>query len=130
MIGYDINKENRILAYLDGWGTENSENEDESDLLLEYNKIIPEAEIRDYYDKACIKISTYLFIEDIPNDERIIEEVCQYTAGLLFKKYNLIPNDSFNDNTNNLGYGNYLMKTALDNLTPFRNSIVSMWSVR
>ena len=130
MVEYDINIEDRILSYLDGWSTKNPKRRDESDLLLEENKLIPTDEVEDFFDKACVKIATYLFVEEIPSDERIIEEICQYTAGLLFKKYNLTPNDNYEDGTTNLGYGNYLINSALKNLIPFRNNIVSMWTVR
>ena len=77
-----------------------------------------------------MKISTYLYVEKLPSDERIIEETCQYTAGLLFKKYTVSPNDNYEDTNPNTGYSNYLMNTALENLKPFRSSIFSAWTLR
>lgn len=130
MVKYNSNIENRILSYLDGWVVEELDDEDMSNLFIDEVKVIPSEEIEEFFNKACIKISTYLYVDSIPFDERIIEEVCQYTAGLLFKKYTLTPNDNYEDGTNNLGYGNYLLKNALNNLIPFRNSIVSMWALR
>lgn len=130
MVKYNSNIENRILSYLDGWVVEELDDEDMSNLFIDEVKVIPSEEVEEFFNKACIKISTYLYVDSIPFDERIIEEVCQYTAGLLFKKYTLTPNDNYEDGTNNLGYGNYLLKNALNNLIPFRNSIVSMWALR
>lgn len=129
---YNIDIEDRILDYLDGWVTESPRRRDESALLLTENKIIPSAEVEEYFYKACNKIATYLYLkpEEIPHDERIIEEICQYTAGLLFKRYNITPNDNFEDSTPLYGFGNYLLQTALENLKPFRNSTFSMWVLR
>ena len=129
---YNIDIEDRILDYLDGWITESPRKRDESALMLTENKIIPSAEVEEYFYKACNKIATYLYLkpEDIPQDERKIEEICQYTAGLLFKRYNITPNDNFEDATPLYGFGNYLLQTALENLKPFRNSTFSMWVLR
>lgn len=127
---YNIEIEERILDYLDGWNVTEPRKRHEDDLMLQDNKIINSDDIRKHFDKACLKICTYLYIEYIPYDDRIIEEICQYTAGLLFKKYNLTPNDNYEDNTPNTGFGNYLINNALKNLEPFRNSKISMWSLR
>ncbi len=129
MVKYNSDIENRILSYLDGWVVEELDDEEMSNLFVDEVKIIPSEEVEEFFNKGCIKISTYLYVDSIPSDERIIEEVCQYTAGLIFKKYTLTPNDNYEDGTNNLGYGNYLLKNALNNLVPFRNSIVSMWNL-
>ena len=134
MVKYSIDIEKKILSYLDGWSIGNPEDIEEGEeidnLFIENNKIVSLQELEEFFNKACKKISTYLYVEDIPSDDRIIEEVCQYTAGLIFKKYTLTPNNDFEDGTNNVGYGNYLMNNALNNLIPFRNSTISMWSLR
>ena len=93
-------------------------------------EITTSEEIEKFWNKACLKISTYLYVEKLPSDERIIEETCQYTAGLLFKKYTVSPNDNYEDKNPNTGYSNYLMNTALENLKPFRSSIFSAWTLR
>lgn len=127
---YNNQIQERILSYLDGWTVFEDEDYYETELRLDTNKIVTSEEIETQWKKACLKISTYLYVETLPSDERIVEETCQYTAGLLFKKYTVSPNDNYEDNNPNTGYSNYLINNALKNLEPFRSSIFSAWTLR
>ncbi len=127
--------ENKILSYLEGWKTvvlsSGSELTNEISSFLSDEEIenlnvvkkITSEELELFFTKASLQVTSYLGItlENIPSEEYevILEGICQWTAGLLWKKYNVKPVENV-DETPFTGYGDDLLYKAKKQLQPYR----------
>ena len=83
------------------------------------NKIVTENEIIALYNTAENLTLSYLRMSELPDDPRIDDGICTWTAGLIYKKYDERPND-LTDETNTIGVGDQLIITAREMLKPLR----------
>ena len=105
-----------ILTYLDGWILDNTEDVHR----LEYNKKVNIEEIKQYFDTAIAYSRAYMgFSETDTIEEHLLPFIYMWTAGLLYKKYDIRPNDLI-DETYPVGYGDQLIITAKSGLTPYK----------
>lgn len=112
----------RILEYLQGWKlkpeTECDEDEYASSFLqqseiedaMNTSNTVSREELEIFFQKGKNETMSYMWWEYIPPSPVVHEAVCQWTAGLLWKKYNVIHN--YTDNTYPFGYGDQLIKQA------------------
>lgn len=100
-----------VLSKLDDFTT------DETDDYA--NKIVSPEEIISLYNTAENLTLSYLRARELPEDPRIDDGICTWTAGLLYKKYDERPND-LTDETNTIGVGDQLIITAREMLKPLR----------
>lgn len=124
----------KIVSYLEGWKIEISSDEDSTDeefsFLTEGEiedlnvvKIVSPFEVEVHFLKALNQCQSYLGIsfENITLQEKqiILDNICMYAAGLLWKKYNVKPVESV-DETPFTGYGDDLIYKAKKSLQPYR----------
>lgn len=121
---------NRILAYLEGWTLEPVEKkpqEEYASSFLEASEIedavtttntISRKELAIFFQKGKSEVMSYMWWDYIPRSPVVHEALILWTAGLIWKKYNVIHN--FSDNTVPYGYGDQLIKMAKKTL---KNSI-------
>ena len=83
------------------------------------NKIVTETEILSLYTTAENLTLSYLRMSELPDDPRVDDGICTWTAGLLYKKYDERPND-LTDDTHPIGVGDQLIITAREMLKPLR----------
>ncbi len=135
---YTTSIETQILSNLDGWiisdnnSTENisSYTDDLNISELSITKRVTSTEVELFYHKTLNLVTSYLG-QNIDNftteEEPIIQEcICLWTAGLLWRKYNLkIINQD--DETNILGYGDELIIKAKNTLKPYRYRKLVIW---
>ena len=120
----------RILEYLQGWELEPEEKpctDEYATSFLERSEIedamsttnlISRSEIEIFFQKAKSEVMAYMWWDYIPPSPVVHEGVIKWTAGLIWKKYNVVHN--YADNTMPWGYGDQLLKQARRSL---RNSI-------
>lgn len=113
---------NRILEYLQGWKLapekeccvdeyatsflEDSEIRD----AMDTSNVITRSEIEIFFQKGITEAMSYMWWDYIPPSPVVHEAVLRLTAGLIWKKYNVIHN--YTDNTYPFGYGDQLIKQA------------------
>lgn len=113
---------NRILEYLQGWKlepeTECCQDEYASSFLEKHeiddamntSNVISRRELEIFFQKGKSEAMSYMWWDYIPPSPVVHEGIIQWTAGLLWKKYNVIHN--YTDNTYPFGYGDQLIKQA------------------
>lgn len=112
-----------ILNFLDGWILDNSEYTDR----LEYNKKVTLNEVQQYYETATQYTISYLGYNTTDTiNEQLLPFIYMWTAGLLWKKYDVRPNDLI-DETYPIGYGDQLIITAKSGLTPYKKYNFTAW---
>ena len=112
-----------ILNFLDGWILDNGEYTDR----LEYNKKVKLDEVKQYYETATRYAISYLGYNATDTiNEQLLSFIYMWTAGLLWKKYNVRPNDLI-DETYPIGYGDQLIITAKSGLTPYKKYNFTAW---
>lgn len=120
----------RILAYLQGWELKKPHQdeipEEYATSFLEHDEIkdaletiqtITKHEIALFFDMAKNDVKSYIWYDYIPNKPQVHEALCKWTAGLIWKKYN-VKEVEFMDSTNQLGYGDQLIQQAKYTLNP------------
>lgn len=118
---YDYKR--RLLEYLQGWivvpdtpcerieyAKSFIDHEEIEDSLNVVNKIT-ESELEIYFQKGQMEVQSYLWRNDIPPVPPVHEALLQWTAGLIWKKYNIKPVE-LRDGTTSLGYGDRLIAIA------------------
>ncbi len=122
---------NRILAYLQGWyilydpeekiqkeyATSFLEYEELHSSLEEVNQITLE-ELQLFFDKGKEHVKAWLWFDYIPSVPVVHEALLKWTAGLIWKKYN-VKEVELTDRTNNYGYGDQLISSAKTMLKPY-----------
>jgi hypothetical protein len=123
---YTKNIEQTILDYLQDWTTNTEESLVEG-LQLENNLTITSGEVERFYNKSLNICKSYMCRDTCPDDPRVLEGVCKWTAGLLYKKYNIRSNDNHEDEQLQVGYGDSLIISAKKDLEPFITGFVTVW---
>ena len=121
---------NRILAYLQGWvicdeaplfDSEYAQSylhhNDIDDSLNEVNHIT-KAELEIFYQKGKEATKSWIWFDYIPLIPPVHEGMLMWTAGLIWKKYNVKENELM-DQTNAYGYGDQLIAQAKKLLQPY-----------
>ena len=111
-----------ILLKLPGFVTDTTELTD-----LEYDKKITNEEIEDAYNSALNYATSFCRQEKLPDDNVIVDTAIDFwTAGLIWKKYDIRPNDQ-EDETSPIGYGDNLIIQAKQMLKPFKFYEFEVW---
>ena len=122
----DENIYNKILLHLDGWIIQDNDN-DNTLTDTEYNKTITTTELDEYYSVGLRHACSYLGLnEDTEINPLLLPFVYMWTAGLLYKKYDVRPNDLV-DETAPIGYGDQLIISAKVGLKPYRKYTLTCW---
>lgn len=145
-VTYNTDIENMILANLDGWIIETSENEDtetsenedtdinpfmtSDELQNKANKVITRAECELFYEEALDMAYIHtnrLNIDDLTTVEAriFIRAVCKWTASNLWNKYNIRVSNEDMEDTYIQSYGGLLYHSALKTLQQFINQKIS-----
>ncbi|MGI6564904.1 hypothetical protein [Methanosphaera sp.] len=122
---------NIILGYLLGWELKDPNSDEIQDeystSFLEHNEIedalsttqtISKEEIELFFERAKNEVKAYIWFEYIPKVYPVHEAICKWTAGLIWKKYN-VKEVELMDRTNQLGYGDQLIIQAQNELKPY-----------
>ena len=123
---YSVTIEENILDYLQDWTTDSTSGTVEG-LQLNNNLTISSAEVERFYKKGLSNCKSFMCRDYCPDDSRIMEAVCKWTAGLLYKKYNIRAGDNHEDEQMQVGYGDSLIISAKNDLEPYRVSYVKVW---
>lgn len=115
-----------ILDYLQDWKLD-TDNTLVDGLQLSSNNTISTGEVERFYVKSLQSCKNYMCRDVVPDDARVLEAVCKYAAGLLYKKYNIRANDNHEDEQVQVGYGDSLLINARNDLNPFRTSTINIW---
>lgn len=120
-----------ILGYLLGWELKDPNKEEIQDeystSFLEHNEIedalattqtVSRKEIELFFERAKNEVKSYIWFNYIPKIPSVHEAVCKWTAGLIWKKYN-VKEVELMDRTNQLGYGDQLIIQAQNELKPY-----------
>lgn len=122
---------NRILSYLQGWfileepeeeiqkeyATSFLEHQELPNSLDEVNHITRE-ELDLFFDKGMEHVKAWIWFDYIPSVPVVHEALLKWTAGLIWKKYN-VKEVELTDRTNNYGYGDQLISSAKAMLKPY-----------
>lgn len=142
---YSQDIENMILANLDGWiietsneDTETSDNEDtdidpfmtSDELQNKANKVITRSECELFYEEAldmAYMHTNRLNIDDLSDIEAriFIRAVCKWAASNLWNKYNIRVSNEDMEDTYIQSYGGLLYHSALKTLQQFINQKIS-----
>lgn len=120
----------RILSKLDNWVIDDEQDPDIMD-SLSYNKKVTSEELNFFFKQGLYEAISYCCYEpdddfDVTWNDTWEEAVYIWTAGLLWKKYDIRANSQI-DETNTLGFGDILINNAKTILKPFRMSTIAMW---
>lgn len=124
MNGETIIKE--VLFKLDSWVVTNIDNDEDLDENIsieldemDYNKKVSSEEILHFYDVAENYALSYTQLPDFSNVPISDTAIILWTAGLLWRKYDVRPNDQV-DETYPIGYGDSLIIQAKEMLKPYK----------
>lgn len=115
-----------VLFKLDGWVVDNIDNsEDLNEPFsiepddIDYNKRVSEEEILHFYQVATNYAKSYTQLDDFTSIPISDTALILWTAGLLWRKYDIRPNDQV-DETYPIGYGDSLIIQAKEMLKPYK----------
>ena len=115
-----------VLFKLDNWVVENIDSDGdliESSSLeyddMDFNKKVTDEEILHFYDVATNYALSYTQLTDFETVPISDTALILWTAGLLWRKYDVRPNDQI-DETYSIGYGDSLIIQAKEMLKPFK----------
>ena len=103
----------KVLQYLDDYIL------DDDTETLDYNKKVNEKTILNLYSTVNSEVISYLNTEEHQNNPLIFDFTCMWTAGELWRKYNVRVNDQL-DESYPVGYGDQLIISAKAALRPFK----------
>ena len=115
-----------VLFKLDNWVVENIDKD--GDLIetssleyddMDFNKKVTRDEILHFYDVATNYALSYTQLTDFQNVPISDTALILWTAGLLWRKYDVRPNDQI-DEAYSIGYGDSLIIQAKEMLKPFK----------
>lgn len=109
-----------VLLKLDNWIVEDIGVNPNNYEDLDFNKKVSEDEILHFYDVATNYAQSYTQLKDTSKIPIIKTALILWTAGLLWKKYDIRPNDQI-DETYPIGYGDSLIIQAKEMLKPYKN---------
>lgn len=103
----------KVLQYLDDYIL------DDDTETLDYNKKVNEKTILNLYSTVNSEVISYLNTEEHQDNPLIFDFTCMWTAGELWRKYNVRVNDQL-DESYPVGYGDQLIISAKAALRPFK----------
>lgn len=115
-----------VLLKLDNWIVEDVDND--VDLIetssveydeFDYNKKISSEEVLHFFDVATNYALSYTQLSDFNNIPISDTALILWTAGLLWRKYDIRPNDQI-DESYPIGYGDSLIIQAKEMLKPYK----------
>lgn len=115
-----------VLLKLDNWVVDNIDSD--GDLIetssieyddMDFNKKVTQDEIIDFYRVAINYAVSYTQLTNLPSNSIIDTALILWTAGLLWRKYDIRPNDQI-DETYSIGYGDSLIIQAKEILKPYK----------
>lgn len=107
----------QVLYQLDGWVVNDNSTSDLFD--EEYNKKINEDEILHFYDVAYNYAISYTQLEDFTGIVISDTALILWTAGLLWRKYNIRTNNQLDEDVP-IGFGDSLIIQAKEMLKPYK----------
>ena len=120
----DDDKIKAILLKLPGFVLD-TETEELSD--LDYEKAISIDELEDAFKSATNYGASFCRRDELPENEMIVDTAIEFwTAGLLWKKYDIRSNDQ-EDETNTIGFGDNLIIQAKQMLKPYKFFEFKAW---
>ena len=115
-----------VLFKLDNWVVENIDKDGDLNQShsveydeMDYNKKVSSEEILHFYDVAKNYALSYTQLTDFNNVPISDTAIILWTAGLLWRKYDVRPNDQI-DETYSIGYGDSLIIQAKEMLKPYK----------
>ena len=115
-----------VLFKLDNWVVKNVDEDDdlyETNSLecddMDFNKKVTRDEILHFYDVATNYALSYTQLTDFQNVPISDTALILWTAGLLWRKYDIRPNDQI-DESYPIGYGDTLIIQAKEMLKPYK----------
>ena len=115
-----------VLFKLDNWVVENIDRDGDLNQShsveydeMDYNKKVSSEEILHFYDVAKNYALSYTQLTDFNNVPISDTALILWTAGLLWRKYDVRPNDQI-DETYSIGYGDSLIIQAKEMLKPYK----------
>lgn len=115
-----------VLFKLDNWVVENIDKD--GDLIetnsieyddMDFNKKVTDEEILHFYNVATDYALSYTQLTDFNEVPISDTALILWTAGLLWRKYDVRPNDQI-DETYSIGYGDSLIIQAKEMLKPYK----------
>lgn len=137
----DSNIKRDVLNLLQGYITDSDKENDNTITEMDYDNIITDEELELFYTQALNSSLNYCYLVNFPT-EAIIENgetvvvinrlfqhcVILYTAGLIWRKYDIRANDQIEEGGNYaISYGDQLIIDAKKQLEPFIYRVVSFW---
>lgn len=110
--------------------------EEEEYVELKYDNVITDDELEDFYYQALNQCCNYCYFLTYPTEEidgqkvmnkRFETGLILWTAGLIWRKYNIRMNDNIEDSGTVVAYGDQLIIDAKEILNPFIYTIVHIW---
>lgn len=115
-----------VLFKLDNWVVENVDEDDdlyENNSLecddMDFNKKVTDEEILHFHQVAINYAKSYTQLTDFSNVPISDTALIIWTAGLLWRKYDVRPNDQI-DESYSIGYGDSLIIQAKEMLKPYK----------
>ena len=115
-----------VLFKLDNWVVENVDEDDdlyETNSLecddMDFNKKVTDEEILHFHQVAINYAKSYTQLTDFSNVPISDTALIIWTAGLLWRKYDVRPNDQI-DESYSIGYGDSLIIQAKEMLKPYK----------
>lgn len=115
-----------VLFKLDNWVVENTDNANDLDENvsseyndMDFNKKVSSDEILHFYNVAMNYALSYTQLTDFSNVPISDTALIMWTAGLLWRKYDIRPNDQI-DESISIGYGDSLIIQAKEMLKPYK----------
>ena len=103
----------KVLQYLDDYILDDDQD------TLDYNKKVNRDEILRLYSTVTSEVISYLDTDEHQDTPLIFDFTCMWTAGELWRKYNVRVNDQL-DESYPVGYGDQLIISAKAALKPFK----------
>ena len=115
-----------VLFKLDNWVVKNMDEDDdlyETNSLecddMDFNKKVTDEEILHFHQVAINYAKSYTQLTDFSNVPISDTALILWTAGLLWRKYDVRPNDQI-DESYSIGYGDSLIIQAKEMLKPYK----------
>lgn len=93
---------------------------------IDYNKKVNKNTILELYNNVNSEVISYLNTDEHQNNPVIQNFICMWTAGELWRKYNVRVNDQLDENYP-IGYGDQLIISAKASLKPYRKYRLTAW---
>lgn len=115
-----------VLFKLDNWVVEDTDDTNDLDENvsseyddIDFNKKVSSEEILHFYNVALNYALSYTQLSDFSNVPIIDTALIMWAAGLLWRKYDIRPNDQI-DESISIGYGDSLIIQAKEMLKPYK----------